>query len=96
MVDPGGLLAGNLYVHGGGDPTFGTRQLAELADTLVQDQGLREITGRVIGDESARFLAKLIREKRITGADDKPSGPVKTPGTGLEFIDTSFENAVVG
>ena len=53
VVDPGGLLAGNLYVHGGGDPTFGTRQLAELADTLVQDQGLREITGRVIGDESA-------------------------------------------
>jgi D-alanyl-D-alanine carboxypeptidase/D-alanyl-D-alanine-endopeptidase (penicillin-binding protein 4) len=52
-VDPGGLLAGNLYVHGGGDPSFGTRELAELADTLVQVQGLREITGRVIGDESA-------------------------------------------
>jgi lysophospholipase L1-like esterase len=47
----------------------------------------------VIGDESARFLAKLIREKRTTGADDKPAGPAKLPGTGLEFIDTGFENA---
>ena len=47
----------------------------------------------VIGDESARFLAKLIREKKTTGAEVTPGGPAKTPGTGLEFIDTSFENA---
>jgi len=52
-VDPGGVLIGNLYLRGGGDPSFGSRQAAELADDLVLDQGLREITGRVIGDESA-------------------------------------------
>ena len=52
-VDPGGVLIGNLYLRGGGDPSFGSRQAAELADELVLDQGLREITGRVIGDESA-------------------------------------------
>ena len=52
-VDPGGVLNGNLYLHGGGDPSFGSLQLSELADQLVLDQGLREITGRVIGDESA-------------------------------------------
>jgi D-alanyl-D-alanine carboxypeptidase/D-alanyl-D-alanine-endopeptidase (penicillin-binding protein 4) len=52
-VDPGGVLIGNLYLHGGGDPSFGSAQLAELADRLVTEQGLREITGRVIGDESA-------------------------------------------
>jgi len=52
-VDPGGVLVGNLYLRGGGDPSFGDRQAAELADRLVLDQGLREITGRVIGDESA-------------------------------------------
>ena len=52
-VDPGGVLIGNLYLRGGGDPSFGSRQASELADKLVLDQGLREITGRVIGDESA-------------------------------------------
>ena len=52
-VDPGGVLIGNLYLRGGGDPNFGERQAAELADQLVLDNGLREITGRVIGDESA-------------------------------------------
>jgi serine-type D-Ala-D-Ala carboxypeptidase/endopeptidase (penicillin-binding protein 4) len=52
-VDPGGVLIGNLYLRGGGDPNFGARQAAELADELVLEGGLREITGRVIGDESA-------------------------------------------
>jgi serine-type D-Ala-D-Ala carboxypeptidase/endopeptidase (penicillin-binding protein 4) len=52
-VDPGGVLIGNLYLRGGGDPNFGTRQAEQLADQLVLDSGLREITGRVIGDESA-------------------------------------------
>ena len=52
-VDPGGVLIGDLYLRGGGDPSFGSRQAAELADELVLDEGLREVTGRVIGDESA-------------------------------------------
>ena len=52
-VDPGGVLIGNLYLRGGGDPNFGERQAAALADRLVLDGGLREVTGRVIGDESA-------------------------------------------
>jgi D-alanyl-D-alanine carboxypeptidase/D-alanyl-D-alanine-endopeptidase (penicillin-binding protein 4) len=52
-VDPGGVLNGNLYLRGGGDPNFGDRQAGELADRLVFDTGLREISGRVIGDESA-------------------------------------------
>ena len=52
-VDPGGVLIGNLYLRGGGDPSFGSRQAAALADRLVLDEGLREVTGRVIGDETA-------------------------------------------
>jgi serine-type D-Ala-D-Ala carboxypeptidase/endopeptidase (penicillin-binding protein 4) len=52
-IDPGGVLAGNLYIHGGGDPTFGTRQLSQLADELVLEQGLHQVTGGVIGDDSA-------------------------------------------
>jgi lysophospholipase L1-like esterase len=47
----------------------------------------------VIGDESAKFLAKLIRDKKNTEAGVKSDGPAKIPGTGLEYIDTSFENA---
>ncbi len=52
-VDPAGVLIGNLYLRGGGDPNFGALQAAQLADDLVLDAGLREITGRVIGDETA-------------------------------------------
>src|SRR3954454_5554340 len=52
-IDPAGVLIGNLYIHGGGDPNFGAAQATELADRLVFELGLREITGRVIGDESA-------------------------------------------
>ena len=52
-IDPGGVLIGNLYLRGGGDPNFGALQAAALADRLVLDSGLREVTGRVIGDESA-------------------------------------------
>jgi D-alanyl-D-alanine carboxypeptidase/D-alanyl-D-alanine-endopeptidase (penicillin-binding protein 4) len=51
-IDPAGVLVGNLYLRGGGDPSFGSRQAGELADQLV-GAGLSEITGRVIGDESA-------------------------------------------
>ena len=62
-----GVLKGDLYLHGGGDPTFGTDSFdkrfyggrgateqdlaAELAAT-----GITEIRGRVVGDES-RFDA---------------------------------------
>ena len=52
-VDPAGVLIGNLYLRGGGDPYFDDLKAAQLADRLVLDHGLREITGRVIGDESA-------------------------------------------
>jgi lysophospholipase L1-like esterase len=47
----------------------------------------------VIGDESARFLARLIRERKGNGAEAAPDGAPKLPETGLEFIDTGFENA---
>ena len=46
-----GVLAGNLYLRGGGDPTFGRRQARRLARVLT-GSGLTEVTGRVIGDES--------------------------------------------
>jgi serine-type D-Ala-D-Ala carboxypeptidase/endopeptidase (penicillin-binding protein 4) len=57
-----GVWQGDLYLRGGGDPTFGTRRFVrryygqgatvdELAD-LIEDAGVARVTGRVYGDES--------------------------------------------
>jgi serine-type D-Ala-D-Ala carboxypeptidase/endopeptidase (penicillin-binding protein 4) len=61
-LDAEGIWRGNLYLRGGGDPTFGTRSFAtrsygggatveELA-ALVDEAGLERVAGRVYGDES--------------------------------------------
>jgi serine-type D-Ala-D-Ala carboxypeptidase/endopeptidase (penicillin-binding protein 4) len=49
--DEFGVLDGNLYLRGGGDPTFGRGEARRLANVLA-GSGLVEVTGRVIGDES--------------------------------------------
>lgn len=58
-----GVWEGNLYLRGGGDPTFGSTSfigaryggvgtsVTRLA-TLVKDAGIRSVTGNVNGDES--------------------------------------------
>jgi D-alanyl-D-alanine carboxypeptidase/D-alanyl-D-alanine-endopeptidase (penicillin-binding protein 4) len=51
-VDDAGVLRGDLYLVGGGDPTLGDAGLTALADQLA-DEGLTRIDGAVIGDESA-------------------------------------------
>jgi serine-type D-Ala-D-Ala carboxypeptidase/endopeptidase (penicillin-binding protein 4) len=60
---PGGVWAGNLYLRGGGDPTFGSQtfirghyggvgaSVQALASQLVHD-GIRRVTGAIEGDES--------------------------------------------
>jgi serine-type D-Ala-D-Ala carboxypeptidase/endopeptidase (penicillin-binding protein 4) len=61
---PGGVWEGNLYLHGGGDPTFGSSafiaahyggvgaSVSTLVSELVHTQGIRRITGSIEGDES--------------------------------------------
>ncbi len=61
---PGGTWEGDLYVRGGGDPTFGSRNFIirhygatgtsvnSLALQLVRQAGIHHITGSVLGDES--------------------------------------------
>jgi serine-type D-Ala-D-Ala carboxypeptidase/endopeptidase (penicillin-binding protein 4) len=58
----GGVFEGDLYLRGGGDPTFGSRRFATrayggganveaLVDKLEQE-GIERVTGRVYGDET--------------------------------------------
>ncbi|MGH2853044.1 MAG: D-alanyl-D-alanine carboxypeptidase/D-alanyl-D-alanine endopeptidase [Solirubrobacteraceae bacterium] len=61
---PGGVWEGNLYLHGGGDPTFGTASfirrhyggegtpVTALAAQLEHTDGIHRVTGSVEGDES--------------------------------------------
>jgi serine-type D-Ala-D-Ala carboxypeptidase/endopeptidase (penicillin-binding protein 4) len=61
---PGGVWEGSIYLHGGGDPTFGSgsfiqahyggigARVSTLAEQLARVDGIRRITGRVEGDES--------------------------------------------
>jgi D-alanyl-D-alanine carboxypeptidase/D-alanyl-D-alanine-endopeptidase (penicillin-binding protein 4) len=60
----GGVWEGNLYLRGGGDPTFGTESfirshyggvgtaVSTLAEQLKQTAGIHRVTGEVEGDES--------------------------------------------
>jgi D-alanyl-D-alanine carboxypeptidase/D-alanyl-D-alanine-endopeptidase (penicillin-binding protein 4) len=50
--DAAGVVNGDLYLRGGGDPTFDLLDSNRLAQQVV-DAGIVEVTGRVIGDESA-------------------------------------------
>ncbi|MEA2311398.1 MAG: hypothetical protein QOE28_1366 [Solirubrobacteraceae bacterium] len=50
--DDAGVLAGNLYLRGGGDPSFSATAAGQLADALIASTGLAEVDGRVIGDET--------------------------------------------
>jgi serine-type D-Ala-D-Ala carboxypeptidase/endopeptidase (penicillin-binding protein 4) len=47
-----GVVEGDLYLRGSGDPTFDTIDAGHLAQQ-VADAGIVEVTGRVRGDESA-------------------------------------------
>jgi D-alanyl-D-alanine carboxypeptidase/D-alanyl-D-alanine-endopeptidase (penicillin-binding protein 4) len=50
-VNDQGVLKGNVYVRGGGDPAFGLREAQGLAHVLARS-GLKAVRGRVMGDES--------------------------------------------
>ena len=62
FIDSNGVLHGNLYITGGGDPTLGSTYFLKKDEvssdfmkvwvTEVQKKGIKKITGRVIGDAS--------------------------------------------
>jgi serine-type D-Ala-D-Ala carboxypeptidase/endopeptidase (penicillin-binding protein 4) len=63
-LGPNGVWDGNLYLRGGGDPTFGSTSfiashyngqgtsVSALAEQLVKTDGIRGVSGTVNGDES--------------------------------------------
>jgi D-alanyl-D-alanine carboxypeptidase/D-alanyl-D-alanine-endopeptidase (penicillin-binding protein 4) len=60
FLGPGGVWHGDLYLHGGGDPTFGdgafnaawTRGYGPTPNQLIAQLAIKRVTGRVIGDPS--------------------------------------------
>ena len=52
VVEPGGILRGDLVLVGGGDPFFGDASAALLAQS-IHAAGIRRVAGAVVGDESA-------------------------------------------
>ncbi len=51
FLDPDGVWRGNIYLRGGGDPTFNAADLKTLADQLGAE-GIIRVDGSVLGDES--------------------------------------------
>jgi D-alanyl-D-alanine carboxypeptidase/D-alanyl-D-alanine-endopeptidase (penicillin-binding protein 4) len=61
-LEDDGVYRGDLYLRGGGDPTFGSRSYTrkyygggatvEQLAALLEDAGIERVTGRVFGDES--------------------------------------------
>jgi serine-type D-Ala-D-Ala carboxypeptidase/endopeptidase (penicillin-binding protein 4) len=61
-LDEDGVWRGDLYLRGGGDPTFGTRGFGrrsygggasvERLAALLEEAGIERISGRIYGDES--------------------------------------------
>ncbi|HEY2767254.1 MAG TPA: D-alanyl-D-alanine carboxypeptidase/D-alanyl-D-alanine-endopeptidase [Solirubrobacteraceae bacterium] len=63
-LGPEGVWEGSLYLHGGGDPTFGTNafvrahygglgtSVSTLVTQLVHTDGIHRVTGAIEGDES--------------------------------------------
>jgi D-alanyl-D-alanine carboxypeptidase/D-alanyl-D-alanine-endopeptidase (penicillin-binding protein 4) len=52
VVEPGGILRGDLVLVGGGDPFFGDEAAARLARS-IRAAGIRRVEGSVVGDETA-------------------------------------------
>lgn len=51
-INEDGTLDGNLIIKGGGDPTLAMYHLKDWVD-ILEKQGLKTITGRIIGDATA-------------------------------------------
>lgn len=58
-ADADGVLRGDLWLHGGGDPLLTASGLKRLA-SAVRAAGVRSVTGRIVGDESLFDQARSV------------------------------------
>ena len=101
-IDAGGKLTGDLVLSGGGDPSlssrvypynrdnpFGQDHLAPLRDLArqLQDQGVKHITGRILGDDS-QLIFDPVPNGWAAGDGLFESG---APVSALSFNDNIFE-----
>ncbi len=89
VPDALGVVDGDLYLRGGGDPTFDAADASRLAGTLVAETGLTEVTGRVIGDESAWDTLRGPRTARA----DYWVGPLSALTFNRGFVGRRFQSS---
>jgi D-alanyl-D-alanine carboxypeptidase/D-alanyl-D-alanine-endopeptidase (penicillin-binding protein 4) len=70
-----GLLEGNIYLVGRGDPLLSIGDVERLADQIAQT-GVRRIVGNVYGDDS--FFDRVTNRQEYSGDDDEvqPTAPI--------------------
>jgi D-alanyl-D-alanine carboxypeptidase/D-alanyl-D-alanine-endopeptidase (penicillin-binding protein 4) len=89
-----GILKGNVYIRGGGDPTLGSELFREKGDTLITDKwavllkkkGIKQVDGAVTGDASV-FEDDMIPSTWIWGDMGNYFG---AGASGLTFMDNKY------
>lgn len=96
LPDGDGVLRGNLYIRGGGDPTLGSArvagspawpQLLEQWSEKIRQSGIQQITGNIYGDISL-FSGPSLPDKTNW---QNMGNYFAAPATALAFNDNSFE-----
>jgi serine-type D-Ala-D-Ala carboxypeptidase/endopeptidase (penicillin-binding protein 4) len=96
-----GVVAGNVFLVGGGDPLLGTADYAasfkdqprrytdlnKLADDLVQKAGVKEIDGAVLGDESRYDSQRYVPTWKTVYATDGDAGPLSALLFNDDFVE---------
>lgn len=99
-VDAGGVVAGPLWLVGGGDPLLATADYAasfqnqpqlftpmeSLADAVVK-AGVREVRGPVLGDETRYDTQRYVPTWRQVYIEDSESGPASALGVNDGFAE---------
>lgn len=74
-IDAAGVLHGNLYIRGGGDPTLGSDRWTWGTDRIsvmktwaqvIAEKGIKQIDGAIVGDE-AIFGSEMISDTWVWG-----------------------------
>lgn len=100
-VTKGGVLKGNLYLKGGGDPSFGQRRFVdaysggtgatvERLATKVERAGITRVTGRLIGDETVFDKLRGVADSGY--ATSSYIGPLSGLSFNAGYTSTSFSS----